>query len=377
MSETVQSRPESIDGIAFVPDPSRSQLNHKQYLDYRQHREDMIKWCLSVGKHPERAEGYATDTIRVRAGHIDRFYRWTWEDLGRYTTSIDHGDTEDYQQQLAYDDSHSATAKANIQKALKMLWKWRHYQFGEEQWDPEISFGSSSSTTNPREFFTIEERRRLREAVLDMDSIPHYKSVSAEERRRWKQYLAQCLHKPMGEITPADWEEVRGWKFPSLIHTSLDAGLRPIEVERATVEWVDVANNCLRIPKDESSKGENNWVVALKPQTAEILQQWLAERENYPKYDETNALWLTRESNPYSSSSLKKLLLRVCDRAGIDTKSRDISWYAIRHSVGTYMSRAEGLQAARSQLRHVSTATTMKYDQAPLEERTSALDKMG
>lgn len=37
----------------------------------------------------------------------------------------------------------------------------------------------------------------------------------------------------------------------------------------------------------------------------------------------------------------------------------------------------EDLAAAQSQLRHTSPQTTMKYDQAPVEDRRSALDKMG
>ena len=51
-----------------------------------------------------------------------------------------------------------------------------------------------------------------------------------------------------------------------------------------------------------------------------------------------------------------------------------MSWYAIRHSVGTYMTREEDLAAARAQLRHRSVQTTMKYDAAPVEDRRDALD---
>jgi site-specific recombinase XerD len=77
----------------------------------------------------------------------------------------------------------------------------------------------------------------------------------------------------------------------------------------------------------------------------------------YEKYDETDALWLTRHANPYSSSSLRYVLDSVCEIAEID---RDLSWYTIRHSTGTYMAREEGLAAAQSQLRHHRTETTMK-----------------
>jgi len=54
-----------------------------------------------------------------------------------------------------------------------------------------------------------------------------------------------------------------------------------------------------------------------------------------------------------------------------------MSWYSIRHSVGTYMTREEDLAAAQTQLRHKSRKTTMKYDQTPVEDRKDALDRMG
>jgi integrase len=54
-----------------------------------------------------------------------------------------------------------------------------------------------------------------------------------------------------------------------------------------------------------------------------------------------------------------------------------MSWYSIRHSVGTYMTREEDLAAAQAQLRHKSETTTMKYDQTPPEDRKDALDRMG
>ena len=80
--------------------------------------------------------------------------------------------------------------------------------------------------------------------------------------------------------------------------------------------------------------------------------------------------------NPYDTNSLKYLLENLCEVAGIDTENRQMSWYSIRHSVGTYMTREEDLAATQTQLRHRSAETTMKYDQAPVEDRQDALDRM-
>jgi site-specific recombinase XerD len=146
---------------------------------------------------------------------------------------------------------------------------------------------------------------------------------------------------------------------------------------RATVRWVDVDNQVLRIPKEESSKNRDNWVVGVTERTADALDRWLNQRETYEKYTDTDALWLTREANPYTSQSLRYVLTRLCEIAGIPTENRKMSWYAIRHSVGTYMTREEDLAATQAQLRHKSPTTTMRYDQVPVEDRRDALNRMG
>lgn len=117
--------------------------------------------------------------------------------------------------------------------------------------------------------------------------------------------------------------------------------------------------------------------MSLQDQTVELLDWWLNQRKIEEMYSDTDALWLTRQSNPYRSSSLRRLLHRLCEIADIEIENRTMSWYTIRHSTGTYMTREEDLAAAQAQLRHVSPESTMKYDQAPIEDRKNALDRSG
>ena len=115
----------------------------------------------------------------------------------------------------------------------------------------------------------------------------------------------------------------------------------------------------------------------MREQTANALSRWIEERRNHPIYDDKEALWLTRQANPYGSHSLKYVLEQLCDIANISMENRRLSWYSIKHSVGTYMTREEGLAAGQAQLRHKLEQTTMRYDQAPVEDRQNALDRMG
>lgn len=359
--------------IVLIPEPTRELLNDRQRADYGNHREQWVMWLLNLGKNPDKAEGYAYAVARRRAHDTDMFYRYVWSNhADGYTTTVSHEHADAYMKELAYSD-HSESHKSNVQKSIMSLFRWRD---DTDEWEPEITY-SGGSQTAPRDYLTREERTRLREAALEYDSIPAYSWMSPEERSRWKEYLAYHLDKPLSDVRPDDFEDAEGYKYATMVCVSLDCGLRPVEVGRATTQWVDIDNAVLRIPKEESSKNRENWIVSLRRATAELLGNWLVERELYDRYDGTDALWLTRHGNPYSSSSLTGLLERLADVADIDTENRSLTWYSLRHSVGTYMSREEGLAAAQAQLRHRSVRTTVKYDAAPVEDRRDALDRMG
>lgn len=366
----------SLNEVTIVPEPSEERLNQRQLVDYRSEREQCLDWLLTFGKNPDKAEGYAVSTVSARAHRMDQFYRWVWDQEDRYTANVTHDHADAWLKHLARRDQSNAH-KSNCRKAALMLFKWRQHNHGLEEWDPVISFVTSDKTTTPRDYLTDSERSAIREAALEYGSVPSYDSVSPQERNRRKAYLAQRFEKPKSKITRDDWDQANGWKIPSLVWVSLDAGLRPIEVERAVTDWVDLENGVLRIPREDSSKNRADWIVGLKHRTAHVLERWLEQRDAYEEYDDTNQLWLTREANPYSSASLRYVLHRLCEIAGIDTENRKMSWYSIRHSTGTYMTREEDLAAAQTQLRHLRPETTMKYDQTPVEDRQDALDRMG
>lgn len=368
---------EEIEGIKTINGPTREALTETKLVDYLDYKTQLIEWLLAEGKEPERAEGYAEATVRGVSHKTDMFYRWLWTERERYTTEITPEDATAYVDALVYDEAdYSNSHMASVQKCLKRLFKWRRHQKGHtDEWDPDRSFPQSS--TQVPDYLTLEERKQIREAALEYGTIPAYNGITPEERDRWRIHLAQRFEKPIGDVEPEDWRRANGWKIPTIVWVSLDAGLRPIEVGRAVTSWVDTGNAVLRIPKGESSKNRDNWIVSLTDRTATALERWLEERELYEQYEGTDALWLTQEGNPYTSQSLRYVLRRLCDIAGIPYENRSMSWYAIRHSLGTFMTREEDLAAAQAQLRHKSPETTMRYDAAPVGDRREALNRMG
>jgi integrase len=353
---------ESVEGVVLISEPALNALTERQQVSYREHRRKYVKWLV---------EDYAEDTRKVYASILDQLHRYIWIDKGGFTTEITHDHSDDFlTEQKESNEDYSTSYLDNIKLAIKSYFEWKG-----DPWDTDIKIeGGKSGVSQPKDYLTKPERQKIRDAVLEYGSVPSYAALTPEKRREWKIHLAQRFGKAVRDIGQDDWERANGFKYVSIVNVSLDGGLRPVEVGRATVDWVDLDNCVLRIPEDESSKNTDNWRVSLTETTTEYLARWLEERELYDKYDDTNALWLTRHGNPYRSKSLNLLLDNLREIAGIE---RDLTWYALRHSTGTYVTQERGLAATQAQLRHKRKQTTMRYDQAPPEDRQDALEDIG
>lgn len=181
-----------IDDIVVVPQNSQQLLNQRQLEDYREHRKQLIQWLTHLGKDPEKAEGYAHDTARQRAYEIDKFYRWIWTQEDGYTLKVSEERADEYCKELVFED-YSKTHKAAVQKALKTLFKYlNHEKNGDFDWEPEIKFSNGGSQTHQiRDFLTGDERRKIKQAVLEYGSIPHYNSLTPEERDRLRNRIEE------------------------------------------------------------------------------------------------------------------------------------------------------------------------------------------
>lgn len=361
----------------LVPEQNAKALTDKEIAHYENRREKFATWLLLKGKDPRDVDGYTEGTAKRTMYRVGFAERYVWEQEGEYVPVLTTDHADSFIEAMAYSD-HSNSHKHSCLHSLKRYFKWRHHEYDSTEWEPDRSF-STGNGQKPQDYLTIPERQELRRTALDYGEIPAYKTVKCKEERRerLKPYVAERVDKPIEAVGIDDWQGIGSWKFTSLVWTSLDAGLRPVEVANAKTSWVDTENALLRIPKDESSKNVGNWDVSLRDETAAALDEWQHERSHYPKYDDTDRLWLTTHANPYGSKSLRRLLLRVCEKAGIPHEERKMSWYSIRHSVGTYMTRQEDLAATKEQLRHKRAETTMKYDATPPGARRDALDKMG
>ncbi|MFC4246272.1 site-specific integrase [Natribaculum luteum] len=316
----------------ILTNPTKKMLNAREQKLYRKHREKLIRWLANCGKDLDKFEGYSGRTVKMTADRLDMFYRWVWQNqTNGFTIDITHDHADAYVDYLRkYKDSSTSDKKKHVM-CVKRLFKWRHDEHDGDLWKPDVTFTTTNS--NPQDYLDREERRKIRSASLKHGEVPELEDIEPGELDYWKQVLAQRLGKPKHEISSDDWGDANSWKIPSLVWVSLDAGLRPAEVEKASTSWFRPQKAVLQIPKNDAVKSRDNWEVALRHDTAEVLEAWLEEREQIEAYNDTDRIWLNREGNPYQSASLIGVINRVADTAGIETKNRSLSWYSIRYSI--------------------------------------------
>lgn len=341
--------------------------------DYEDFKTELLSWLTRRGKKPFKDIGYAYETVKTTHYKIERAYRWKWRETGEYTTTFTPDEAERFIDHLVQKTPLEDREVRDYIKALKRLFRWFNETQGKNyDWSySKKGQLNKRGTSNRRHYFEQHELKTLYEAAIDESSMPHYNSVSGEERDRLKRHLAQRLTKPKNEIGAEEFKQANSWKFPSLMAMSIDLGLRPVEVGRASTGWLRLSDEKVVIPRNEASKGNDPWECVLSSRSVSALQRWLDERYGYEKYADTDSLWLTKYGNPYGSKSLNDLLNRLLERTQIRPRNRKLSWYAIRRGAATMWANNSGLEQASEQLRHKKLETTRRYIKSGTESRKS------
>lgn len=111
-----------LDGITVVTESSEESLNVRQLSDYRSQRADCLRWLLTFGRTRIRSRAMPSRQFALEPNRMDMFYRWSWEQEGRYVADVTHEHADEWMQELAYQEKSNAH-KDNCQKAVQMLLK--------------------------------------------------------------------------------------------------------------------------------------------------------------------------------------------------------------------------------------------------------------
>jgi integrase len=335
--------------------------------DYKGWKRDLLEWLYFEGKDPDRLRGYSEDTLRNTTYKVDQIMRWLWNQRG-YTTELTSEDANQLMKELGRYSEYGDANLNNFVKTIKRIFAYYNHEKSKSiEWECKIDLNEPSVTN--RDYFKKDEFHMLYEASLSHGTVRHYHSCTPAERDELKAHLAQRLEKPKKEVGPEDFDQANSMKIPSIVSVSLDCGLRPVEVARAKVDWVNFEDATLDIPLEESSKNEDNWKCVLSNKSVRTLQTWLDEHSSYEVYQGRDELWLNGKGNPYGSTSLNYLLNQLIERSGIRPAGRDLSWYSIRHGVATVWADEEDIHDAREQLRHKKVETTLGYAHSGAESR--------
>lgn len=358
--------------VAGDTDKALEEHHNRASQDYATWKRGFLEWLVTEGKKPARLEGYSPSVVRQTSYKTDQIMRWLWGQRG-YTTELTPDDADALMQYLGRHSPYGDGNLLNFVKTIKRIFAYHNTEKGaDHDWECEYELDDGGVTN--RDYFRKDEFRPLYEASLNHGAVKNYRSCSIEERDKLKAALAQRFEIPKEQVGPETFDRANTFKIPSIVSVSLDMGLRPVEVERATVDWVNLDNATLDIPKEESSKNEENWQCSLSRNSVRALDQWLDERESYEKYEYSNALWLNKKKNPYTSKSLNYLLDQLIEEAGIKAAGRALSWYSIRHGVATVWADEENIQHAQQQLRHKKVETTRGYAHSSAEVRQGQAD---
>jgi integrase len=341
-----------------------SPYNERQRAIFRQKLEQFEEYLQTEAKNPRKEIGYAETSVPPRIDRVLTIVEWVWSNSG-FTTELTTDQADTAMEALEVDqitrkdgDPLSGGSKRKIADALV---NW--FAFHGIDWESPISFKERNGSSDNSDPFTRFEARKLWETALEYKSIPSYNNLSPEDRDRWRKHLAQELGKPAEEVLPEDWDRVnRDWKIPSIVRTSRGSAWRPAAIGRMEVDWYYPELEKIIVPAEHAVKNNKEWEQVLSDEEIMAIDKWLEQRSNREKYDNESKMWLTRESTPYCSDSLNKLLSNLLEAAGINTRGRKLTWYSWRHYVGTYTyDEYKDLKVVAERLRQQSESAASVY----------------
>jgi len=372
-----QSLADIPDGISVpdIQDEIKNRLSPIELEMYAEWRNGFIEWMATEAKSELFSEGYANKEIRTRTYRIDDFAAWVFSEYG-FTTKFEPQMADAYWSKVLHPDPNTSI-ETNVKESHAVKSALR-YCGTDEDWkmprhDEIYERVNKRKSTGFTDWLSVSELQAIKHAALRVYAVPDQESMTADEYDEWASHLAQRLRKPKHELDESDWETANSYKIPSLVWVSCDVGFRPDEIENAPVSWFSTLDDgFMSVPKEESSKNSDNWRCYLSPESQNLMQKWLNERAENPMYEDRDAVWLTREGNPYSAESLRRPIMHnLMDEAGISRSDRESGWYMVRRGVGTDIGTTEGINKVMQQLRikrYETAARYIRHDERAMRE---------
>jgi site-specific recombinase XerD len=155
------------------------------------------------------------------------------------------------------------------------------------------------------------------------------------------------------------------------------AGIRDGEVVRLEVDDVRLSARKGEIRVlGKGSDGGKPRTVPVHPELRPVLQAWLGQRSGWSAATETPALVLNRRGGRLSDRSVRSIIERLGELAGLDEDPLDpFGPHVLRHTFGTQLVRAGvDLVTVAELIGHARLETTRIYTRPTKADRERALD---
>ena len=139
-------------------------------------------------------------------------------------------------------------------------------------------------------------------------------------------------------------------KHRCILSTIYSAGLRVSELLSLKIKDLDSDRMMIRI--EDSKGGKDRYTLLSESLLVEL-------REYYKEYKPKTFLFEGANGSEYSSTSIRRILKRACDKAGI---RKDVRTHTLRHSFATHLlEQGTDLRSIQTLLGHSNIATTEIY----------------
>jgi len=167
--------------------------------------------------------------------------------------------------------------------------------------------------------------------------------------------MPKTPERPCKAICDADMAKLinvakRSKRDLSILLCLLDTACRATELAKIELSEVDFQTGTIRIKCGKGGKSRN---VFISPLTARAIRVYLNSR-----HDNDPSLFISQRGVPLNRDSLRLIMYRLCERAGI----KKFGPHAVRHSAATSMAR-QGIDSWSLQqlLGHADNRVSLRY----------------
>ena len=165
---------------------------------------------------------------------------------------------------------------------------------------------------------------------------------------------------------PVD-DDLMALRDKAMFELCYSSGLRLAELAGLKPEDLSFSDGMARV----TGKGGKTRIVPIGSQAAQVLYEWMKQRETLVKPGET-ALFLSRYGKNISQRSISQRLKIQAMRQGI---SANIHPHVLRHSFASHLLQSSGdLRAVQEMLGHASISTTQIYTHLDFQHLAKVYD---